>query len=138
MAYRERLLDRQASTGRPVRVGLVGAGQMGRGFVAQVRRIAGMEVVAVADLDVARATAALQSAGVENVTSGDDYDKLNSLVADGGTVATTDPHLLTALPVDMVIDATGVPEIGAQIALRTLLAGKHVGLLNVETDITVG
>ncbi len=38
----------------------------------------------------------------------------------------------------MVIDATGVPEIGAQIALRSLLAGKHVGLLNVETDITVG
>ena len=99
MAYRERLLDRQSSTGRPVRVGLVGAGQMGRGFVAQVRRIAGMEVVAVADLDVQRATAALQSAGVENVTTGDDYDKLSSLVADGATVATTDPHMLTALPV---------------------------------------
>jgi predicted homoserine dehydrogenase-like protein len=138
MAYRERLLDRQASTGRPVRVGLVGAGQMGRGFVAQVRRIAGMEVVAVADLDVSRATAALQSAGIENVSTGDDPDKLGSLVEDGGTVVTTDPHVLTALPVDMVIDATGVPEIGAQIALRALLAGKHVGLLNVETDITVG
>jgi predicted homoserine dehydrogenase-like protein len=138
MAYRERLLDRQASTGRPVRVGLVGAGQMGRGFVAQVRRIAGMEVVAVADLDVSRATAALQSAGIENVTTGDDHETLSSRIEDGGTVATTDPHVLTALPVDMVIDATGVPEIGAQIALRTLLAGKHVGLLNVETDITVG
>jgi predicted homoserine dehydrogenase-like protein len=138
MAYRERLLDRQASTGRPVRVGLVGAGQMGRGFVAQVRRIAGMEVVAVADLDVSRATAALQSAGIENVSTGDDPDKLGSLVEDGATVVTTDPHVLTALPVDMVIDATGVPEIGAQIALRALLAGKHVGLLNVETDITVG
>ena len=138
MAYRERLLARQAATGRPVRVGLVGAGQMGRGFVAQVRRIAGMEVVAVADMDVSRATAALQSAGVENVTTGDDHDKLSSLVADGHTVATADAHVLTALPVDMVIDATGVPEIGAQIALRSLLAGKHVGLLNVETDITVG
>jgi predicted homoserine dehydrogenase-like protein len=138
MAYRERLLDRQSGTGRPVRVGLVGAGQMGRGFVAQVRRIAGMEVVAVADLDLARATGALQSAGVEHVGTGDDHDKLSSLVADGGTVAVTDPALLTALPVDMVIDATGVPEIGAQVALRSLLAGKHVGLLNVETDVTVG
>ena len=138
MAYRERLLDRQRSTGQPVRVGLVGAGQMGRGFVAQVRRIAGMEVVAVADIDVARATGALQAAGVENVTTGDDYDKLSSVVAGGGTVATTDSTLLTALPVDMVIDATGVPEIGAQIALRSLLNGRHVGLLNVETDITIG
>jgi predicted homoserine dehydrogenase-like protein len=138
MAYRERLLDRQSSTGRPVRVGLVGAGQMGRGFVAQVRRIAGMEVVAVADIDVQRATGALKSAGVENVITGDDHDKLTSVVADGGTVAVSDSTLLTALPVDMVIDATGVPEIGAQIALRSLLGGKHVGLLNVETDITVG
>ena len=89
MAYRERLLDRQSTTGRPVRVGLVGAGQMGRGFVAQVRRIAGMEVVAVADIDVQRATGALKSAGVENVSTGDDHDKLTSLVADGGTVAVT-------------------------------------------------
>lgn len=138
MAYRERLLDRQSRLGRPVRVGLVGAGQMGRGFVAQVRRIAGMEVVAVADIDLARATGALQAAGIEDVTTGDDHGKLSSLVDDGGTVAVTDPALLTALPVDMVIDATGVPEIGAQIALRSLLAGKHVGLLNVETDVTVG
>ena len=138
MAYRERLLDRQSSTGRPVRVGLVGAGQMGRGFVAQVRRIAGMEVVAVADLDVQRATGALKAAGVENVTTGDDFDRLSGAIAEGGTVAVNDPTLLTALPVDMVIDATGVPEIGAQIALNSILAGKHVGLLNVETDITVG
>ena len=137
-AYRERLLDRQSTEGRPVRVGLVGAGQMGRGFVAQVRRIAGMEVVAVADLDVNRATGALQAAGVQDVATGDDREKLSGVVADGGTVAVTDPGLLTALPVDMVIDATGVPEIGAQIALRSLLAGKHVGLLNVETDVTVG
>jgi predicted homoserine dehydrogenase-like protein len=138
MAYRERLLDRQSTTGRPVRVGLVGAGQMGRGFVSQVRKIAGMEVVAVADIDVQRATGALKAAGIENVVTGDDHDKLSSIVADGGTVAVNDSTLLTALPVDMVIDATGVPEIGAQIALRSLLAGKHVGLLNVETDITVG
>jgi len=138
MAYRERLIDRQSSTGRPVRVGLVGAGQMGRGFVAQVRRITGMEVVAVADIDVQRATGALKAAGVENVITGDDHDKLTGVVAEGGTVAVNDSALLTALPIDMVIDATGVPEIGAQIALRSLLGGKHVGLLNVETDITVG
>src|SRR5215210_9006007 len=138
MAYRERLLDRQSTTGQPVRVGLVGAGQMGRGFVAQVRRIAGMEVVAVADLDVQRATGALKAAGVENVTTGDDFDRLSGAIAEGGTVAVNDPTLITALPVDMVIDATGVPEIGAQIALRSILAGRHVGLLNVETDITVG
>lgn len=138
MSYRERLLDRERATGRPIRVGLVGAGQMGRGFVAQVRQIVGMEVVAVADLDPRRATGALRAAGQDTVTTGDDLDNLSGIVADGGTVATADSTLLTALPVDMVIDATGVPEIGAQVALRSLLSGRHVGLLNVETDATVG
>ncbi|HLU60114.1 MAG TPA: SAF domain-containing protein [Pseudonocardia sp.] len=138
MAYRERLLERQRTTGRPVRVGLVGAGQMGRGFVAQVRRISGMEVAAVADLDLERATGALRAAGVEQVTTGDDLDTLSAVVADGGTVAVTDHTLAAALPLDMVIDATGIPEIGAEVALRCLLAGRHVGLLNVETDVTVG
>jgi predicted homoserine dehydrogenase-like protein len=138
LAYRERLLERQRTTGRPVRVGLVGAGQMGRGFVAQVRRISGMEVAAVADLDLERATGALRAAGVEQVTTGDDLDTLSAVVADGGTVAVTDHTLAAALPLDMVIDATGIPEIGAEVALRCLLAGRHVGLLNVETDVTVG
>ena len=90
MAYRERLLDRRPTPGRPVRVGLVGAGQMGRGFVAQVRKIAGMEVVAVADIDLQRATGALKSAGIENVITGDDHDKLTNVVAEGGTIAVTD------------------------------------------------
>jgi predicted homoserine dehydrogenase-like protein len=138
MEYSERMRDRERATGRPVRVGLAGAGQMGRGFVAQVRRIAGMEVVAIADLDVQRATGALKAAGVEDVTTGDDLDQLTGVVEDGRTVAVNDTTLLTSLPLDMVVDATGVPEIGAQIALRCLLAGRHVGLLNVETDVTVG
>jgi len=138
MGYTERLTERERTIGRPVRVGLVGAGQMGRGFVAQVHRIAGMEVVAVADVDLQRATGALQAVGQEKVTTGDDLDELAGVVADGGTVAVNDAALLTALPIDMAIDATGVPEIGAQIALRCLLSGKHVGLLNVETDVTVG
>jgi predicted homoserine dehydrogenase-like protein len=119
-------------------VGLVGAGQMGRGFVAQVRRIPGMEAVAVADIDLARATGALQAVGHDKVVTGDDLDQLSGVVDDGGTVAVNDFALLTSLPLDMVIDATGVPEIGAQLALRCLLSGRHVGLLNVETDVTVG
>src|SRR3954451_1010300 len=99
MAYRERLLDRQSTTGKPVRVGLVGAGQMGRGFVAQVRRIPGMEVVAVADLDLQRATGALQAVGHDKVATGDDQDQLTGVIVDGGTVAVTDPELLVSLPV---------------------------------------
>jgi len=42
------------------------------------------------------------------------------------------------LPVDVIIEATGVPEIGSQAALKAIYNGKHIVMLNVETDVTVG
>ena len=49
-------LRQRESEGRPVRVGLVGAGAMARGFVAQVTALVpGMEVVAIANRTLQRA-----------------------------------------------------------------------------------
>ncbi|MFL6075656.1 MAG: NAD(P)H-dependent oxidoreductase [Mycobacteriales bacterium] len=137
-AYGARLAARQQKLGRPVRVGLVGAGQMGTGLVAQVGRIPGMSVAAIADVDTGRAERAYAGAGVAGVVSGDDPDRLASAVEEGRPVAVGDAELLTGLPVDFVVEATGVPEVGARVAFAALLAGKDVGLLNVECDITVG
>ena len=50
MSLSTRLRDRERELGRPVRIGLAGAGQMGMGFVAQVKRIPGMETAAIADV----------------------------------------------------------------------------------------
>ena len=138
MSYVTRLQARERATGRPVRVGLAGAGQMGTGFVSQVRRIPGMDVVAVADVAAGRAQAAFAAAGVERVQTGDDPARLGEVVDAGGHVAVDDATLLTALPLDVVVEATGVPEVGATVALACLLAGKDVAVLNVETDVTVG
>jgi predicted homoserine dehydrogenase-like protein len=55
MSYAERLLARQATVGRPVRVALVGAGQMGRGLAAQVGRMPGLDMSEIADVDPGRA-----------------------------------------------------------------------------------
>ena len=138
MSYRRKLLERRSALGRDVRIGLVGAGQMGRGFIEQARRIEGMEVVAVADLQPGLAEASMRNVGVEDIVQGDgDTDKLAQAVDEGHHV-TVDAAQLAALPLDIVIDASGVPSVGATTALRAILAGKDVGLLTVETDITVG
>jgi len=50
MSYRDRLIAREAELGRPLRVGLVGAGQMGRGFAAQLLRMPGVTLSAVLDV----------------------------------------------------------------------------------------
>jgi len=138
MSLSKRLREREAELGRPVRVGLAGAGQMGIGFAAQVQRIPGMTVSAIADVLPGRATAAFEQAGITGATEGDDADKLGELVDGGRSVAVTDGRLLNQLPVDVVVDATGVPEFGAALAYTALLNGKDVATLNAEADVTVG
>ena len=127
MGYTKRLEEREAQTGRPVRVGLAGAGQMGSGFVAQVQRIPGLEIGAIADVDPNRVVSAYKAVGIDPN-------------ADGGSrhAVLTDAAALAGADVDMVVDATGVPDVGANLSLSALRAGKHVGLLNVECDVTVG
>jgi len=127
MSYSKRLREREERTGRPVRVGLAGAGQMGAGYVAQVQRIAGLEIGAIADVDPARAVAAYKAAGVEADTGGS-----------GRHAVLTDALALADADVDVVVDATGVPDVGAGLSLAALRAGKHVALLNVECDVTIG
>jgi predicted homoserine dehydrogenase-like protein len=139
MSLSSRLRDREAELGRPVRVGLAGAGQMGIGLVAQVHRIPGMQVVAIADVLPGRATAAYeQAAGTTKVKEGEDPDKLGQWIQDGRPVAVNDARLLPQLPIDVIVDATGVPDVGATIAYSALLGGKHVASLNAEADVTIG
>jgi predicted homoserine dehydrogenase-like protein len=40
--------------------------------------------------------------------------------------------------VDVVVEATGVPEVGARVAHEAIRNGKHVVMLNAEADVTVG
>jgi predicted homoserine dehydrogenase-like protein len=138
MNLSSRLQARERELGRPVRIGLAGAGQMGIGFVAQVRRIPGMEVAAIADVLPGRPQAAFAQAGINGVVEGDDPDKLARAVADGRPVGVADARLLTDLPVDVVVDATGVPDVGAFLAYSALLGGKDVASLNAEADVTIG
>lgn len=138
MSYRRRLAEREAELGRPVRVGLAGAGQMGTGLVAQVERMTGMEVAAIADVRPDAAASAFGRAGVDDVLTGDEPGKLTEAVHSGRRVAVPDARLLSALPVDVIVEATGIPEVGADIAYGALLAGKDIALLNVECDITIG
>lgn len=135
MSYTRKLLARQSATGRPVRIGLVGAGQMGSGFIAQIVRQQGVAISAVADIALDRAVSALAAAGVhDTVRDGD----LSGAVDEGRCVVVDDAHALARLPVDIVIECSGVPEVAAQVALGAILAGKHVALMTVEADVTVG
>jgi predicted homoserine dehydrogenase-like protein len=138
MGYTKKLLARQRELGRPVRIGLVGAGQMGSGFIAQIARQKGVDITAVADIAIDRAVTALANAGITDVDQSADLETLAATIEAGGHVVVNDALTLPRLPIDMVIECSGVPEIATKVALASLLGGKDVALMTVEADVTVG
>ncbi len=131
-----KLREREAA-GRPVTVGLIGAGKFGAMFLAQARLTAGLHVVAVADLDVGRAKSQLKAAG----WPAEAYAA--PLLADaakrGGTHITADAETLLTFPgIEVIVEATGVPDAGIRHALRAIENGKHIVMVNVEADVVAG
>jgi predicted homoserine dehydrogenase-like protein len=135
-----RLVERERA-GRPIATGLVGAGQMGTGLVSQVACMQGMRVSAIADLALDRARNAFTAAGVtaDHIVEADTTADADAALAAGKRVVTRRAELLPEIDaIEAIVEATGVPDLGARIAWSAILGRKHVVLLNVETDVTVG
>ena len=127
--------------GKHICMGLVGAGQMGRGIVTQVFQMKGMCIPIIANRTVTKAKEAFQLAGVDSkdIIVTNTVSEAENAIKNGKYVVTEDFEVVAkVLPVDVIIEATGVPEIGAQVALKAIHNGKHIVMLNVEADATVG
>jgi len=120
------LLRRRQADGKPLRVGLIGAGKFGSMYLSQARRTPGIRLTAVADLDPARARTALAQVGWSE--------------AEIGAVAFSDDaqSLIARGDIDIVIDATGSPAAGIAHVLACCERGKHIVMVNVEADALAG
>ena len=130
------LLERKAA-GRPVTVGLIGAGKFGTMFLAQARLTEGLHVAGVADLNVARARDQLKTAGwpAEAYAA----RSLDEALKGGGLHLTEDAEALIACPdIEVIVEATGVPPAGISHALAAIRHGKHIVMVNVEADALAG
>ncbi len=131
------LLRERAAAGRPVRVGLIGAGKFGSMVLAQAQHIEGMHIVGVADLNVSKAHAALERVG----WSKDRYlaKSLGEAVKNGTTcVLENAAALADCEEIECIIEATGHPIAGVRHALDAIEGGKHVVMVNVEADCMCG
>jgi predicted homoserine dehydrogenase-like protein len=135
------LLAQRERDGNPIRVGLIGSGKFGTGLVAQVAGMKGMEVAAIADINLDSAKEAFQAGGY---TSEQTYvvqngNGLGDALAGGKRAITDDAQLITSgEQIDVVVDATGIPSVGAKSAHDAILNNKHIVMVNVEADVTVG
>ncbi|MCZ2413664.1 MAG: Gfo/Idh/MocA family oxidoreductase, partial [Burkholderiales bacterium] len=132
-----RMLRQRADDGRPLRVGLIGAGKFGSMYLSQARRTPGIRLVAVADLSPARARAALRRVGWPAGALG---ARTLSEAARKGTVRLLDDAqaLIAAPEIEVVIDATGQPAAGIEHVLACCRHGKHIVMVNVEADALAG
>lgn len=121
-----RLAAEAAARGTPVRAGLIGAGKFGSMFLGQVPTITGLDVTAIADIDVDRARTACRAVGWDEVRVA-----TTRFIDDGTALAARDD-------VDVVIEATGNPRVGIAHARAAIAAGKHVVTVNVEADVLAG
>ena len=135
------LLAERERRGRPVRVAVIGAGKFGGGLLVQLAQTPGMEAAVAADLDPRAGApgARLLRAGGAGGRGRDSETAVADAVRSGRCAVTGDPLLAAACPeVDVVVEATGAPEAGARHALAAIEAGRHVVMVNVEADVTVG
>lgn len=129
-----RLRDRE-DEGRPIRVGLVGAGRFGTTVAATLGQMPGARLSAVADVDPGRGLAALREAGWRE----DDVRRADGAHPEPGSpVFTEDALALAAMSLDVVVEATGNPNVAAEVVLAALRSGKHVVNVTVEADVLLG
>ena len=122
-------LARRAEQRRPVLVGLIGCGEMGTDIVTQLSLMAGIELGVLAEMRVDMAWAALDIAGIPReaaqlcTTQAAAEDAMRA----GRIAITADAAIAcSAGQVDVIIDATGNPGVGAELSLRAMAPGHPV------------
>ncbi len=136
----DRALEERARAGQPIKVGLNGAGYMGRAIGRQVlTAVPGMELVAIANRSVDTAARVYAETGRNDVVVAGDQDDLEQAIAAGRPAVTDDPALLCRTPqIEAVIEVTGDVELAAHVALEAIANRKHLIAMNAELDATIG
>jgi predicted homoserine dehydrogenase-like protein len=126
--------------GRPIRVGVIGAGFMGQALTNQiVNSVPGMRLAAVYSRKPERALGVYRYAGRENAVVAATQAALDEAIRRGVPVVTEDPFAISrSSEIDVLVDVTGSVEFGAQVLLEAFRHGKPAVLMNAEVDGTVG
>ncbi|MCA9909628.1 MAG: NAD(P)-dependent oxidoreductase, partial [Anaerolineae bacterium] len=133
-------LQARADAGKPIRVGMIGAGFMGRGLAIQiVESTPGMELVAISNRTVSKAGDTYADAGIDDAEMVTSVAALEDAIHNKRPAITDDAMLLAeADNIDCLVEVTGAIEFGAHVVMRAIEHHKHMVLMNAELDGTVG
>ncbi|MDB5589412.1 MAG: homoserine dehydrogenase [Devosia sp.] len=133
-------LAARAATGKPIRVGVIGSGEMGTDLVTQMSLMTGIEMAAIATRRPHTALAAITIAYGDDSHGREANTPAQATAAiEASKIAIVSAETLVTTPnIDVVIDATGKPGVAADYCLTAMEHGKHLVMMNVEADVTIG
>lgn len=114
---------------------------MGSGLAHTINNIEGMAVRVIAEVDIDLGVKTFLEMGVQrdHICTADTVSQIQDALATKQVVVTENAEFLTqAESIEANVEATGVPDVGAFIALRSIENHKPIIMLNVETDVTMG
>ena len=129
-----------AQIDRTVRVGVIGTGQYATALVTQSRVVDQLDVPVVCDTNPDAAQNAYHHAGLDSDKTiiADTGKQAAEAIERGKHVILTDAMQMMDLPLDVIVESTGIASAGAQHGLEAIRHGKHVAMVSKETDVTVG
>lgn len=136
----DKALDERQQLGKPVHVALVGAGYSGGMIAYQIlTSISGLKLVAICNRTIDKARKAYSRAGEVDILEVSCCKELERSIKENRYAITDDPAVVCeAQGIDAIIEATGTIEHGAGVVIKAIENGKHIILMNVELDATLG
>jgi len=133
-------LEKLQDEGKPIKLGIIGAGYMGKLITLNITTaMKGIQVAAISNRTISKAKKAYELSGISDYVVAENITQLEKSIDSGGYAVTNDPILLCrAKGIDAVIDATWALEFGTQIAVKCFENRKHLITLNADLDATVG
>ena len=133
-------LARRADENRPVRIGVIGSGEMGTDLVTQGMLMRGIEVAAIATRrpHTALEATAIAYGDTSHAVEAETLGKVSAAIGQHKLAITSADVLVKTPEIDVVIDATGKPGVAADYDLMAMEHGKHLVMMNVEADVTIG
>ncbi len=133
-------LKKRQEEGNLIRVGMIGAGFMGRGIALQIcKHVSGMELVAIYNRTIEKAELAYTQADIENVKKTESKNQLEDNIRNNFYTITENPDIICeAEGIDAIIEVTGTIEEASRLILKAIDNKKHVIMMNAEVDGTVG
>ena len=134
-----KLKEREAAN-NPIKVGIIGVGEMGKGLINQINRYTpGMVVAAVYNRTVEKVKLAMNTAGVANTVEVDSVSEMSSAINNGKTALTNQIDILAECPeLDVLVELTGHITFALESILKAFKHGKHVVSFNAELEATFG